>query len=120
MAYDYTGLQGTATRLLASYGRAMSLRSQTYTTPNTATPWNKTVTNADLAITGVVEDYRQAEVDGTKIKQGDKRILVAGSITTAPAAGKQIVDGAVVYTIQDVTTLQPGGTALLYVCQVRL
>ena len=65
-------------------------------------------------------DYRNSDIDGTLVKQGDKKIyLSTDGLTVTPAASDEItLDGAVLSVI-DVKPLSPGGTVVYYEIQAR-
>ena len=114
MAYDYSRMVSTATRLISKYGRSMTLRSTT----ETGDPWNPTQTNSDTAITGTVVDYKSSEIDGDAIQTNDKRILIDS--TAVPTLQDKVVDGSVEYSIIDIREIKPGSTVVLYDLQVRI
>ncbi len=73
---------------------------------------------ATSTVYGVFTEYAERQIDGTIIRRGDKKCLVAGT-----AAGLEtydaIKDGAATWQIVKTTTLEPGPTRLLYEFQVR-
>ena len=114
MSEFYNGLQSTATRLLAQFGKPLTLRIQTGAAYDPGTQTN-VPTYADHAVSGVIGNYQgRVTESGTLVQTDDKKILV--SVGTA---GAQIIDGATVYVVQTVKALNPAGTALLYELQGR-
>lgn len=76
-------------------------------------------TPSDLAVTVVYDKFRNNEIDGTLIKAGDLKILVAaGSVVPTVADGFKDGDGNQ-YTIINVTPLKPGGVVVMWEIQAR-
>jgi hypothetical protein len=107
---SYASNAATATRLIAKYGRAMTLRSQT----NSGTAWDPTIVNVDTAIVGVMLEYEAHERDSL-IQASDKKVLT----TSSPTVAMKLIDGGVVYEIVSVKPLQPGDTVIMTELQVR-
>jgi len=120
MAYDYSTLAATALRLINDKGRALTVREVTGTQPDPAKPWEGGETLTDHAVTGVVVDYEQGEIDGTTIRAGDRKALVAGSaLSVVPKPGWRVLDGSASLTVIRVEQVKPGATVLLWTLQVR-
>ena len=119
MSDFYNGLQSTATRLLAQFGKPLTLRIQTGSTYDAATQTN-VPTYTDHAVSGVIGNYQgRVTESGTLVQTDDKKILVSVGTAPEPTAGAQIIDGATVYVVQTVKSLNPAGTPLLYELQGR-
>ena len=119
MSDFYNGLQSTATRLLAQFGKPLTLRIQTGSTYDPATQTNAP-TYTDHAVSGVIGNYKgRVTESGTLVQTDDKKILVSVGAAPEPTAGAQIIDGATVYVVQTVKALDPAGTPLLYELQGR-
>ena len=110
----YTRAAATAIRLIAKYGRSLTLKSEAL---SGASAWSPTVTSTSTTVIGVVVDYRQSDIDGTLILSGDKKIIISSSVV--PTAAGRIADGSLEYSIIDVKEIKPGSTAVLYVIQAR-
>ena len=119
MSDFYNGLQSTATRLLAQFGKPLTLRIQTGAVYDPDTQTN-VLTYADHAVSGVIGNYKgRVTESGTLVQTDDKKILVSVGTAPEPTAGAQIIDGATVYVVQTVKALNPAGTPLLYELQGR-
>lgn len=119
MSDFYNGLQSTATRLLAQFGKSLTLRIQTGAAYDPDTQTN-VPTCADHAVSGVIGNYQgRITESGTLVQTDDKKILVSVGAAPEPTAGAQIIDGATVYVVQTVKALNPAGTPLLYELQGR-
>lgn len=68
---------------------------------------------------GVRMDYRQADIDGTRIQQGDQILYVPAQGFTKPVPGEQITAGGTTYNVESVGVLAPGTVDVLYTVQVR-
>ena len=70
---------------------------------------------------GFAEDYQDAQVDGTQIQRGDRKVLILGaSLKPAgvPEPGDKVtVEGETGYIVEDGVKRDPAAAA--YVCQVR-
>ena len=114
MAFDYGNSVTTATRLISTYGRTMTLR----TTTETGDPWDPTQTSSDTDIIGVAVDYRSSEIDGDMVQTTDKRFLLTSTVT--PTLQDKIVDNSTEYSIVNIREIKPGDTVVLYDVQVRI
>jgi len=74
MSYDYSGLQSTASELIQRFGRKLTF---TRTTDGSYDPDTGTSTTTDTTYEkyACVFDYSDAEIDGTNILVGDRRLL---------------------------------------------
>lgn len=68
---------------------------------------------------GVEFGYQQREVDGTLIKQGDRRVLIAPSLGTTPQPGDTVTLGASRLEVISSNPLQPAGVVVLHEVQAR-
>lgn len=112
----YAGLQSTALSLLTSKGQDVTLRQSAGSAydPTTGT---STVTYTDTVLPGVVTGYKQSEIDGTLIQQGDKRVILPSTIT--PKSGDLIVIGGVSHTVVSVEIVSPAGENVIHKAQIR-
>lgn len=116
-SFDYSRSQQTATRLIDRFGSAATLKR-----PNSSGPAYAPVegTPTSYAVTVVVNDYRNAEIDGTRVQSGDKKVTIAkGSLAIEPTTSDTLVIGGVDHAIVEVRPLNPGGTVVLWTLQVR-
>lgn len=68
---------------------------------------------------GLKDGYRQSDIDGTLIKQGDQRLHVAAEEFIRPKSNERIKVGEVTYIVQDVGVVAPGDADILYTLQIR-
>jgi hypothetical protein len=131
MALDYVKFQLLAERLIEENGRTLSLVRKDQGNPvDPAKPWRANETDEDISfsIIGVVIDYDKEDFDGSLVRRGDKRALVAfksvSDVLPLPANLKvedydYLIDGGVRWKILDITTIEPGNLRILYDIQVR-
>lgn len=120
MTYDYSRPLATADRLLTKFGQAVALRRTSSTGPS----YDPTNTTADYATVAAILDYTSRQIDGENILVTDRRALVAaGPLTalgiTSIAPPDSIVVGGVAIPVVRVVPLSPGGTVVMYECQIR-
>lgn len=97
----------TAARLIAKYGRKMSLREK----EPQGDEYNPTFFDLDTEIMGVEISFTADEI----VQANDKNILIAG----AASLQMKLVDGDVEYEIVGVNSVQPGDTLILSELHVR-
>ena len=124
MRFDYAKSQATAARLVGRFGADAFLRQKG---PPVAgdDPWAPSSSAPlDTPILALLSNYSDSDRQGTLIAQGDRKVLFAAlglaPLGVTPAEGDQIVIGARVFTIQALTTIEPGGVPIFYSAQVRL
>jgi hypothetical protein len=114
----YQDMQSTAAELLTEFGQAVTLSRQTAGAYNPATG-AAAVTVTTQTGTGAIFDYGSRDIDGTLIKQGDKKLLLAALGITAPQVDDTVTVNGVVYTIVLIKALNPAATAVMYICTIR-
>lgn len=129
MALDYANFQLLAERLINENGRSLTLVRRDQGNPVSPTePWRASTDASEISfpVLGVFIEYEKEDVDGTLVKRGDKRLLVAAKDIedTAPANENvedydEVVDGGESWRIMDVNVIEPGATRILYDIQVR-
>lgn len=117
MTFDYGRSRQAADRLIARFGQAATLRRPT----TTGTAYNPTPGEPDdHPVKAVVTEYAQRDIDGTRIKAADRKVLMSvGSLAIEPATSDKLVMGGVSYSIIDIRPLNPGGTVVMYEMQAR-
>lgn len=116
-SFDYSRLAATAQRLLARFGKAGKLERPTWTGPKHS-PVEGPPTIYDAVF--VVGNYSSREVDGTRILQTDKKLIIAPSLAVEPKLSDLLDDGEPVrLKIMDVKTIRPATRTLAYIAQVR-
>jgi len=116
---NYANTRSNADRLIVGSGQAMTLNSRSAAAYDTAAGGSAVVSSVDVSCTGVSTNYSDREVDGNMVQRGDAKVVLSAVIATAPKVGDGLLIGTVSYNIVNVTTKSPGGTALVYILQVR-
>lgn len=126
VAFDYSRPVATALRLLQRYGGPVTLVRPSTLPPvyDPATGTSTPVAPAQYDGTGAVFDYKQSDIDGTKIKQGDQLLYLAvkqtnGETMPAPLTSDFVLVGTVRFAVQNPGVLAPAGVAVLYSPQLR-
>lgn len=117
--FDYAKPLATANRLIEKYGQLGAVRR---TGSPTGSEYDPTPgADVDHPAFFAVMDYDNSEIDGTRIKAKDKKVLMApGSLTIEPTDADLLVeaDGSTL-TIIDADPLKPAETVLLWTVQAR-
>lgn len=127
-AYDVKA-RATAARLLASLtsggkGQAVTLKTRTLGARNAATGTRVQATTTQTGA-GVEQAYSAREIDGTQIKAGDKQFMLSGldaagaALSPGPSPSDLLTVGGVDWTIINVDPVQPAGTPIYFVLQLR-
>jgi hypothetical protein len=66
---------------------------------------------------GVLTNYNDADIDGTRIVKGD-RLLILDATTEPKTSDKPIINGAE-WTVVAIESINPAGTPVAYKVQVR-
>lgn len=106
---------------LAEFGRAVTIRRLTPGTYDPATGDGGTTTTKNYSGTGRLGNYSDALMDGTLIKQGDRRMTFQPDDKTfVPAIGDSAIVGASTFAVVNASkTREIGGTVFLYTLQLR-
>jgi hypothetical protein len=116
MAFDYARAQATAERLIANFGQTATLSK----TANTSTAYNPTRTTTTYTCTVAVLDFRNAEIDGTLVKRGDKKVYIStDGLSVAPEVHDTLTIGSEIHAILAVMPISPAGTVVYWEVQAR-
>jgi len=124
MSQFYDRMAATALRLIERFGQTITLRD---TVPGEYNPVTGEMT-PELPVVqpaqAILQDYglQQAGMsyaDGTVIRQGDKKILVAAQGLTPPQLTTTVIAGGATWTIVNIKEINPAGTPLVYEIQGR-
>lgn len=133
MSAFYNKMGATALRLIERFGQTVTLRDTVPGDYDPVTGGSTPETTVDQPAQAILQDYALQQsgmsyAEGTVIKQGDKKILVAAmtkdangqpvQLTPPTLATAVIADGAT-WTIVNVKEINPAGTPLVYELQGR-
>jgi hypothetical protein len=128
---DYVSFQNLAERLIEANGRDLSLvrRDQVNLTDPTK-PWRGSteVDTITVVVKGVFIDFEKEDFDGSLVRRGDKRVLIAAKSVTDEGGNASnlkiedydhILDAGVRWKIITVETIEPGPLRIMFDIQVR-
>ena len=120
---DYDALQVTVYNKIVQYGADMTLRVGFHRHYDAAT--DKTVEGVDdYEIRGLFTEFKETDIDGTRVQTGDRRILLY-AIGDVPEDLERAEDSKIIdaddriWNAVSIRPLSPGGTTLLYKVHVR-
>lgn len=118
---DFVKLARTAQRLITKNGRSMTLAKESITPRDPSKPWSGSdCGTTEITAVVAVTQYSEDEVDGDRIRRGDRQAWVA-----PPSSGERIedfdyvIDGDRRWSIQDVLVIEPAETVVAYRMQLR-
>lgn len=111
---NYAEALQDATAVIAEAGQLALLRRSAASSYDPAAGTSD-VAYLDLDVKVVVTNFRSAEIDGEKVRRGDKRVLMVEQ----PQVDDLVVIGSEAHKVLGVETVAPGGLAVLYKAQVR-
>jgi hypothetical protein len=115
--FNYAEAVEDANELIDEFGQSALLLRPTFTGPtNNPVPGPP----EEHPCTLVVTDYRNQEIDGTRVQATDRKVLVARKgLAVEPLTSDKLQIGGQPYSIQNVTPLSPGGTVVMWTIQAR-
>lgn len=115
----YTDMQATASSLLTNYGQNLTFSRETPGAYDPATGTTGTATTSSYSAYGVALNYRNFEIDGERILQGDRQLTIQ-NVSTEPKINDTVELDSTTYTVLSVMAMNPAGTNLVYKLQVRV
>lgn len=119
MSFNYSGTAATAARLLERFGSAVTMSRTVPGTYDPETGATGAGTATTQAVKAAVFDFPQSYIDGSLIRAGDRRAVVAAVGVTAPLVGDLFPWKGQNLVVVSVKELGPNGLAVLYTLQVR-
>lgn len=128
---SYPNLKDLAERLIEANGRDLTLVRRDQANPvDPNEPWRGSTEAAEISfvVKGVFTEFEKEDFDGTLVRRGDKRVLIADqSVLDESGAASNlkiedydhILDNGVRWKILSVETIQPGPTRIFYDIHVR-
>mgnify|MGYP000848964766 FL=1 len=115
---EYGSFVALALDLLGRKGQPITI---TTVTTGAYSPSTGGVSSTETVQTGVgvPVGYKASEIDGTNIKRGDVKVIVAASGLTEPKVNGQVSFIGFAGTIKNVEIVAPDGTPIVYKLQVR-
>ncbi len=115
----YTDMQATTAELLAEFGAPVVLNhadNGDYDVDSGA-PVTKTTTSTGTAVR---IEYELKDIDGTQIRHGDVRLLIAAQNFPLPDTGDDVVFDGIIYSVVSTKPLSPAGIVMFYDTQARI
>ncbi len=128
---DYLSFQLLAERLIEANGRTLSLVRRDQDNPtDPAKPWRGSTEANEITVVvkGVFTEFEREDFDGTLVRRGDKRVLIAAKSVTDEGGGAanlkiedydHILDGGVRWKIMKAELIEPGPLRIMFDLQVR-
>jgi hypothetical protein len=115
---DYSAIQAMASSLVSMQGQPVTLTPPGGVYDVTTSTY--TGTGVPFTTTGVLLPLSRGltHSPGTDIQVGDMQLMLPGTIPHPAVDTKAVIDGHT-YTIIEVSTVNPAGTAVYYDCIVR-
>lgn len=108
--FDYARSEATAQRLIAFFGQDVSLIKKT----NTGTAWSPTQTEETTTVKAVDLDEMARDEGQSSGTETRRKLLVSTSAGVTVEKGDKFEIASKQHEIEEVRTLRPGGTTLLY------
>ena len=113
-------LQQSVADLVDELGKSLTLRKVAEGTYDPATGEVSGGSTSDTSVVGVLYDYGDEDIDGTRILMGDRRCLIkTKNLSVVPEQGDRIVDGSTIYTVVGIKTHEAGSVVSGYNMHVR-
>lgn len=124
MSQFYDRMASTALRLIERFGQTVTLRDIVPGEYDPVTGAQTPDVEANQPAQAILQDYALQQsgmsyADGTVIKQGDKKILVAAQGITQPQLTTTVIADGATWTIVNIKEINPAGTPLVYELQGR-
>ena len=103
--------------MLTKHGQAVTITRQTTGAYDPATG-SATIVETTQSGVGALFDYAAADIDGTLIKQNDKKLLL-NAIATAPLLNDKVTVNTTIYNVVNIKELNPAGTAVMFELALR-
>lgn len=116
MTFDYARSKATAERLIARFGGEATLRKRTSSGPDYA----PTLTLTEHTITAVDLNQRLRDAGGALVGQSLRTLYVSTAAGVTPEKGDKVVIDGSEHEIAEVRTLAPGGTTVMWECDLAI
>jgi hypothetical protein len=114
----YSDLQQSAQDLLSEFGQGIIINTKTPGAYNPVTG-QSVITVTTQYGNGAIFDRGSRDIDGQLILQGDKKLLLSQIGITDIRVNDTVTIGFKDYTVTMVKTLNPAGTNVMFICNLR-
>lgn len=115
--FDYAKMAATAARLLEKFGSTVTVKRET---GGSVDPVSGVVTSGSQTTyspNGVLTKFPDNLIDGTRIQASDRKLILDDTI--APLLTDKVTIQGEDWTLQEIMTVNPAGTAIIYECVAR-
>ncbi len=128
---NFANLKALAERLVEANGRNLTLvRRDQGNLVDPTEPWRGSTEAAEISfvVKGVFTEFEKEDIDGSLVRRGDKRVLIADQSVIDESGGASnlkiedydhILDDGVRWKILSVENIQPGPIKIFYDVHVR-
>lgn len=113
----YQSLQAVADKLIADFGKPMTLKRSTTGAFDPATGMRYGATDQLTPVLGIVGAFSSEQIDGARVLMTDKRVTLTSAV--APLVSDALVIDGVAHQIVTIIESKPAGTTVAYVVQAR-
>ena len=117
MSFNYDKLGDTAVNLLTKFGGPITLSRKVGASTNPITGATMGGTDESVVTTGLLKPYPDSMVDGTRILNSDRELVLSNEQDPSPT-DKPVINGEE-WSIISIKTVKPYDTVVAYFCQVR-
>jgi hypothetical protein len=119
MSFDYSGVTTTAANTIRQFGQLCSISYEVGEVINKATGVITTpATVTTYTAYGVSAAFNSNDIDGETILRNDMKLIMETK-TVAPEAGYSATVNGVKYKIVNVNAVEPSGSNIIYILQLR-
>lgn len=110
MSFDYAASAETATRLIAKFGRAMTLKRKSLS----GDQWSPTPANSDVSVRGVDLRIKEADLPSSLVGVVTRKILLEAKEGVTVSKTDKLTIGGVTSEIEHLTKLAPAGPVVFW------
>lgn len=111
-------MQDAAQKIIDDIGKDVTLRRVTQGAFNTTTGALSSTTS-DETVQALFLNFRNSQVDGSQIKMGDRKIVIAAQNVTKPETDDLVISNSKTFRIIQVIEVEENDKNLIYTCQAR-
>lgn len=122
---NFTKLRATATRLIRKNGREVELVIDSKKPKDTTKPWrsNRPCSKNTVTVFAAIVKYNEKDIDGSRIKAGDRRALIEIKIEDDAEIDLRfydlLIDRDERWRIENIEKIEPSTTTVVYDAQLR-
>jgi len=113
----YSEVAELALEVLTEFGQTITVNRETSSSFDPVLGIDTTVSSSFTG-KGAAFEYKATEIDGTVVQAGDIQLYL-NATSTAPLIDDRITIDSNVYEVMNVEQINPAGTPVLYILQLR-